>query len=186
MTASGERLLRVVLTGPESTGKSMLTGHLARRFRVPFAMEYARAYLEAHGSAYDYERVREMARGHGLHQRAQVPDAAPLGVLDTDLINYKIWCEVVYGRCPEEIREGVERETDHVYLLCAPDVPWAPDPLRENPNDRPALFERHRREIQRLNRPYVIIAGADELRFRNAEAAFRQLTGRGDSSPSAW
>ena len=181
MTAWAERPLRVVLTGPESTGKSCLTAHLARQFRVPYAMEYARAYLETHGPAYDYERVREMAHGHGVHQREQVPEATPLGVLDTDLINYKIWFEVVFGRCPPEILAALERETNHVYLLCAPDVPWTPDPLRENPNDRPALFERHLREIQRLDRSYVVIHGVNELRYRNAEAAFRHLTGRGES-----
>ena len=99
----------------------------------------------------------------------------PLGVFDTDLINYKIWCEVVYGRCHPEIIDQLERESRHVYLLCAPDLPWTPDPLRENPNDRPMLFDRHLREIERLGRPYIVVAGLDEARFRAAEAAFQQL-----------
>jgi nicotinamide riboside kinase len=169
---------RVVLTGPESTGKSLLTAHLAKRFEVPRAMEYARAYLEAHGAGYDFDLVRKMARAHLAWQRLHVPEAVALGVLDTDLINYKIWFEVVYGACPPEVLDALESETNHVYLLCAPDVPWAPDPLRENPDDRPMLFERHRAEIERLGRNYVVVEGLDEARYANAEAGFRALAGR--------
>lgn len=167
--------LRIVLTGPESTGKSRLAAHLAKRYGVPCAREYARIYLEAHGPAYDYARLRLLAGDHLVHQARAVPPAAPLGVLDTDLVNYKIWCEVVFGRCPPEILDALARETNHVYLLCAPDVPWTPDPLRENPHDRPALFERHRREIERLGRPVVVVTGLGRARYRNAEAAFEKM-----------
>lgn len=176
MTASTVRPLRVVLTGPESTGKSSLTAHLAQKFRVPCAMEYARIFLEAKGAAYDYALLRELAAGHVAYQREQVAATEPLGVLDTDLINYKLWCEVVFGHCHPEILAALERETNHVYLVCAPDVPWTPDPLRENPHDRPALFERHLREIERLHRPYVIIEGLGHVRYDQAEAAFQKLT----------
>lgn len=175
MTLPAVQPVRVVLTGPESTGKSLLTAHLARRFDVPCAMEYARAYLEAHGPAYDYDLLLDIAMGHLAHQRACVPEAAPLGMLDTDLINYKIWCEVVFGCCHPEILDALEREDHHVYLLCAPDVPWAPDPLRENPHDRDKLFDRHRREIERLGRRYAVVEGLGEARYANGEAAIRTL-----------
>ena len=169
--------LRVVLAGPECTGKSTLTAHLARRFAAPAAPEYARLYLEARGPAYDYELLRDLARQHLAWQRERVPESAPQGVFDTDLINYKIWCEVVFGRCHGEILAALDREANHVYLLCAPDLPWEPDPLRENPHDRPALFERHRSEIERLGRPYVVVAGRGAARLRCAEAGFRNLAG---------
>ncbi len=169
--------LRVVLTGPECTGKSTLAVHLARRFGVPNAMEYARIFLEERGPAYDYDLLAEMARGHVAYQRERVAESEPIGVFDTDLINYKIWSEVVFGRCHPEILAAIDREENHVYLLCAADVPWEPDPLRENPHDRPALFEVHRREIERLGRKYRIVEGLGEDRVRNAEAAFEELAG---------
>ena len=179
MSAKGRLPLRVVLTGPECTGKNTMAVHLARRFGVPGAMEYARIFLEERGAAYDYGLLAEMARGHVAYQRERVPESEPIGVFDTDLINYKIWCEVVFGRCHPEILAAMEREAGHVYLLCAADVPWEPDPLRENPNDRPALFEMHRREIERLGRKYRIVEGLGEDRVRNAEAAFEELAGLG-------
>ncbi len=177
MTGEPTRRLRIVLTGPESTGKSTLAAQLSRRWSVPCAMEYARMYLEAHGPAYDYELLGQMAREHVAYQRELVPPSAPLGVFDTDLINYKIWCEVAFGRCPPDLIEALEQEVNHVYLLCAPDIPWTPDPLREHPNDRLALWERHRREIERLGRAYALVEGMGEQRWLNAEAAFRTLAG---------
>jgi len=170
--------IRVVLTGAECSGKTTLAAHLAGRFGAPLALEYARWYLERHGPAYDYPLLRRLCRCHEAWQRRRVPARAPLGVFDTDTLNYKIWCDVVYGRCHPEIRRRVERERRHVYLLCAPDLPWEYDPLRENPNDREQLFERHRREIERLGRPCIVISGRGEIRYRRAEAAFRRLTGR--------
>jgi nicotinamide riboside kinase len=174
-SGAGRARRRVVLTGPECTGKTTLARHLADVFRVPLALEYARIYLEEHGPAYDYPLLLALSRAHQTYQREHVPDPVPLGVLDTDLTNYVIWSEVVFGRCDAELRRRADAEADHVYLLCAPDLPWTPDPLRENPTDRDRLFELHRAEIRRLNRPCETVDGLGPARMRNAEAAFRRL-----------
>ncbi|HMP90252.1 MAG TPA: ATP-binding protein [Kiritimatiellia bacterium] len=167
--------IRIVLTGPESTGKSEITSHLAARLHVPFADELARTFLEKKGPLYDYNLLLELSRLHKSHQMEKVPNDAPLGIYDTDLINYKIWCEVVFGKCHPEIIETINSESNHIYLLCFPDIPWVYDPLREHPHDRELLFERHRQEIEKLNRPYAIIKGFGKTRFKNAESAIRDL-----------
>lgn len=167
--------MRIVITGAESSGKSTLTQQLGGRFGLPTALEYARFYLEEHGPEYDLNLLNEMARLHLIYQREHVPPSAALGLFDTDLINYKIWAEEVFGTCPEEIIREVQQETSHLYLLCAPDLPWEPDPLRENPADRERLFQRHLSEIQNLGRPYKIIRGLGDERLANAEAALRKL-----------
>lgn len=171
--------LRIVLAGPESTGKTMLAELLARTFGVPLASEYARMYLEAHGPAYDYDLLLDLSRGHRAHQRERVPESAPLGVFDTDLINYRIWCDVVYGRCHAEILDAMEAETNHAYLLCYPDLPWQPDPLRESERELDRLYDLHVREIERLGRPYEVIRGVGPARVECAEAAFRRLCDMG-------
>lgn len=166
---------RIVITGPESTGKSAITLHLADKLSLPSAQEYARIYLEEHGADYDYDLLLVMSRLHKQYQLEQVPAPEPLGIFDTDLINYRIWCDVVFGKCHPEIIESMEAETSHLYLLCYPDLEWEPDPLRKNPNDREELFDLHRREIERLNRPYIIIRGTGAARFKAAEDAALQL-----------
>ncbi len=112
------RTVRIVLTGPESTGKSTLTAAVAEALGVPSAQEYARIHLERHGPRYTYDSLLELSRLHLAYQRAHVPGNAAIGVLDTDLVNYKIWCEVVFGKCHPEIIDAMESETSHVYLLC--------------------------------------------------------------------
>jgi len=165
------KYVRIVLTGPESTAKSTLTSHLAKEFNLPSAKEYARIHLENNGPHYDYPSLLELSRSHKAFQQANVPETAPSGFFDTDLINYKIWCEVVYGKCHPEIIQAMVSEAHHVYLLCYPDIQWEPDPLREHPNDRLMLFERHLTEIKRLGRPYSIIRGCGEERNRAAKDA---------------
>jgi len=167
--------LRIVLTGAESSGKSTLAQQLGERAHLPFALEYARLYLEDHGPDYELETLLTMSREHRAYQKECVPDDAPIGLFDTDLINYKIWAEEVFGACPAEIQEALEQEENHIYLLCAPDLPWEPDPLRENPTDRERLFQRHLAEIKALGRPYKVIRGLDDARLARAETALYQF-----------
>ncbi|NOQ41414.1 MAG: AAA family ATPase [Desulfuromusa sp.] len=171
-------MIRIVVTGAESSGKSSLTQHLGNIFGLPYALEYARYYLEENGPEYDLEGLREMSRLHLIYQQEKVPSSAPCGIFDTDLINYKIWAEEVFGCCPAEISSGIEQESSHVYLLCKPDLPWEPDLLRENRYDCQRLYQRHLDEIIRLKRPYEEVEGCGRERMANAEAALCRLLER--------
>ena len=166
---------RIVITGAESSGKSHLTQHLGEVFKLPYVLEYARTYLEENGPEYDLEQLRKMSRLHLIYQQGKVPTATPRGIFDTDLINYKIWAEEVFGCCPAEIITGIEQESSHVYLLCKPDLPWDPDPLRENRYDLQRICQRHLDEIVRLERPYEVVEGLGQVRIANAEAALHRL-----------
>jgi len=169
---------RIILTGAESSGKSYLTQHLGEVFKLPYVLEYARTYLEENGPEYDLEQLRKMSRLHLSYQQEKIPTSTPWGIFDTDLINYKIWAEEVFGCCPAEISTGIEQESSHLYLLCKPDLPWEPDPLRENPDDLQRIYQRHLDEIIRLKRPYEVVEGLGAVRLANAEAALHRLLQR--------
>jgi nicotinamide riboside kinase len=166
---------RIVITGPESSGKSTLAAWLAEEFEVPMATEFARIYLETYGAGYDESTVIAMAQLHLIHQQEMVPVDAPLGIFDTDLLNFKIWCDVAYSHCDASILAGIEQESNHVYLVCYPDLPWVADPLREHPDERLLLFERHLTEIKKTGREYIIIRGEGENRKMAAREAMKQL-----------
>ncbi len=167
--------MRLIITGAESSGKSTLTRHLGDVFGLPYALEFARFYLEEHGPEYDLELLKKMSRLHQEYQRKQVSPETPMGIFDTDLINYTIWAEKVFGSCPQEILLGMEEEKDHRYLICEPDLPWEPDPLRKNPYNRQELFQNHVDKVASLNRPYELVNGLGRVRLENAEAAFRRM-----------
>lgn len=167
-------VIPIVLTGPESTGKSALCQALGAHFNVPGVPEYARWYLENLGRDYNYRRLQRLARLHKSYQESQLPPSGPV-FLDTDLINYYIWSKVIFGKVDAWIEAALQKEQHHRYLLAYPDLPWQPDPLRENPHNRLALFQHYKKEISSLKRPFRIIRGSGTHRLENAIQAVSGL-----------
>lgn len=166
---------KIVLTGPESSGKSWLCEKLARHFEAPWVPEYARIYLEKHGPEYDFALLKDIAVQHKKFQEEYLEQAGHLLFLDTDMINYHVWQKLVFDRVHPELKEMMAEENDHLYLITYPDIPWEPDPLRENPHGRDLIFEAHKREIAIKQRPYRIIKGHGEQRLANAISAVEEL-----------
>lgn len=174
-------LMPIVITGPESSGKSSLAQILGSLYDVPVVKEYARWYLERYGKQYDYARLCRLAQLHQSFQSSQLPLQGQV-FLDTDMLNYFIWSREVFGEVPSWIRQAARRESQHRYLLTSPDLPWQEDQLRENPHNREVLFEHHRELLERWNRPYRIISGTGLERVQNAVKAvedFRDQAGYG-------
>ncbi len=58
-----ESIKKIVVIGPESTGKSTLCEKLADHYNTLWVPEYAREYLEKHGPEYTYEDLYDIAAG---------------------------------------------------------------------------------------------------------------------------
>ncbi len=179
---SHDSLIRVVITGPECTGKTTLTGQLAGYYQVKGIPEFARDYVARLNRHYTFQDVEHIARV----QRDQVSDQANPGAkllfIDTYLIVTKIWFEVVYQQIPLWIEEELQCKQVDIFLLCTPDIPWTPDPVRENGGEmREKLFLKYRNELERLGFRYALISGSEEQRLNNAIKAvnaFLKETGR--------
>lgn len=163
-------LMPIVITGPESSGKSSLAQILGRLYDLPVVPEYARWYLERYGKQYDYARLCRLAQLHHSFQSSQLPARGPV-LLDTDMLNYLIWSREVFGAVPDWISQAARRESQHRYLLTFPDLPWQEDPLRENPHNRQELFEQQRELLEQWQRPYQVISGTGLERVQNAVKA---------------
>ena len=164
---------KIVIIGPESTGKSMLAQRLAETYRSAWVPEYAREYLLQHGTRYTYDDLMRIALGQlELEDRmaARHPDK-PL-FIDTNMYVMKVWYEVVFGNCPPFIDEEIKRRKYDLYLLCAVDLPWVQDELREYPEleTRQALFDRYETLLQNQTVPWAVISGSNEERVDNAVA----------------
>jgi nicotinamide riboside kinase len=145
---------KIIVTGPESSGKTTLCKSLSKHFNLPFSKEYAREYLDALNRDYNQEDLLKIAKG-------QLKSEQNTQLLDTDLITIKIWSKYKYGSCDKWILEQIEKQKseNRFYLLCKPDIPWKADPLRENPNDREELFEIYKKELESLAQNYFIVEG---------------------------
>jgi nicotinamide riboside kinase len=102
-------------------------------------------------------------------------NAGRLLFCDTEMIVNKIWCEDKYGKCHQWISDAIERYPYDLYLLCNTDIPWQPDPMRENPADRDRLFILYLNELESRSLPYSIIKGTAHERLERAMAAVEQL-----------
>lgn len=160
--------LRVVLTGPESAGKTQLAAQLAREFRTLWTPEIAREYLSEHGNDYAPEDVVKMAhlqkeRGEGV--AASCPEIV---VEDTDVLTHRIWFREKYGRLHPDL-EAMPLKGD-LYLLCAPDLAWTEDPLREHPkeSDRQRHFELYKNELELNKKTIAVVSGQGSARKASA------------------
>ncbi|WP_187264155.1 AAA family ATPase [Pontibacter beigongshangensis] len=161
-------MLKISVTGPESTGKSTISEKLAQHYQTVWVPEYARSYLSNLSRPYTLADIEAIARGQ-LRQEAELAQKAnTLLFADTDLLVLKIWSENAFGHCPAWILEKLEQQPYNLYLLMGVDLPWEPDPQREHPHLRQYFYDLYKKELQRLQAPFVEISGLQEDRFRMA------------------
>jgi nicotinamide riboside kinase/phosphopantetheinyl transferase len=160
--------LRIVLTGPESAGKTQLAAQLARKFKTLWTPEIAREYLTEYGPDYGPEDVVKMAQLQAERAEELAASCPEIVVEDTDVLTHRIWFREKYGQPHSEL-EAMPLKGD-LYLLCAPDLAWAADPLREHPkeSDRQRHFELYQSELARNNKIFAVVSGQGSARKMNA------------------
>ena len=168
-------MIKIAILGPESTGKTELAGKLADHFKSPWVPEYAREYIENLKTPYTYEDVCLIA----IKQIKEEQEIETLNLsaeyvfFDTDLIITKVWFEYRFKKIPSFLSEYMKNVYFDFYLLCAPDLPWEPDPVREHGADRDFFFNWYKREIEQTGKPCVIVTETGNKRFQNALDAIR-------------
>lgn len=178
-------LLRVVLTGSESTGKSVLAHDLAAHFDAELTPEYSREYALAHHTLLSPEDVDPIARGQialeDEHAAAARERGTRLVIQDTDLLSTMVYAAHYYDACPVWIRDAARTRRPDVYLLLDIDVPWVADGVRDRGEQREAMQQLFRRAVSASGAPFVTIRGDWTARRAQAIAAIDRLLG----SPSA-
>ncbi len=188
-----KKLKKIVIIGPESTGKSTLTKLLAQHYQTEWCEEYARKYLLTHGTAYSFDDLLTIAKGqvaleesYQLRLNSKQSDDQDLSLLannsqltnhesqllfiDTDMYVMKVWCEYVFGACHPYIAEQISVRKYDLYLLCNIDLPWVRDELREYPEEGPRkeLYAIYKEILQNQSVPWVDISGNYEERLQKA------------------
>ena len=160
--------MRILITGPECTGKSTLAKQLSKLYSIPLFPEYARTYLEQQGPAYGPDDLLSIAQQH--HALVEVfPEDQSL-ILDTYLLNLKIWSLDKYRQCDPWIIKQLDRTRVDLVLLCYPDLPWVQDGLRENETQGLIIYEYFKKELEQLGWNFEIIQGQGPARLAAANA----------------
>jgi NadR type nicotinamide-nucleotide adenylyltransferase len=179
-------LKKIVIIGPESTGKSTLCEQLAQHYYTLWCPEYAREYLLEHGTKYNYDDLLIIAKGQieledkyiqllvrssesGV-QSQEVENNSELLFIDTNMYVMKVWCEFVFGKCHQFILDKIAERKYDLYLLCNIDLPWTHDELREYPDLEPRqkLYKMYKDLMINQTVPWVEISGNNEQRFSKA------------------
>lgn len=169
---------RIALVGPESCGKSYLAEQLALHFNTVFVEEYGRTYCEQFGMDSTELDFAHVAGGQLYREDEMALEANRMLFCDTDLIVTQIWSEIYFkGKCQPWIYWADHARRYDLFLLCAPDIPWVNDGLREFEGQRDWMFERLKQELDCRGLPYVIIQGGFAERTSAAIQAVENLEG---------
>jgi nicotinamide riboside kinase len=192
-------LKKIVVIGPESTGKSSLCEALAQHFNTVWSPEFAREYLLTHGTDYDFDDLLTIAKGQlaledeyalsvstsFVQSAAEEPGSgperstrrAPLLFIDTDMYVIKVWEEFVFGKSHSWVIDRIVERKYDLYLLCNVDLPWVKDKLREYPDlaTREKLYHIYKDIMINQSVPWVDISGDYDARLAKAIAAVEQL-----------
>lgn len=150
---------QIVITGPESTGKSTLARNLAEYYNDIWVPEYARVYLSDLDRPYRKGDLMKIAKGQWLMQKQYIKKAKKYVFYDTSMLIMKVWSEYKYDSCTKWIEDHFNKQKIDLYVLTKTDLPWEYDRLRENPDNRDELYEIYKEELQRYKKPFIEVGG---------------------------
>lgn len=166
-------IIKIVLFGPESTGKTTLSGQLARYYNSVWVPEYAREYLQ---NKWNEERktcepkdLLPIAEGQIKLENNLAKKANKILICDTDLLETKVYSETYYsGHCDPILEKYALENTYDLYFLTYIDVPWEEDDLRDRPLERERMFQYFKDTLDRYHRNYIILKGDKSTRLKTA------------------
>ena len=159
---------KIVLTGPESTGKTTLAEMLAEHYQTLYVPEYARFYIENLKRPYTELDLLHIAKEQIKQEDLTEAQVTNILFCDTDLITIKIWQQEKFGGSFHWINQQIRQRPYEAYLLCAPDIPYQEDPIRENPYDRDRLYQVYLQQLNRLGKKSNTLSGNLQQRFLQA------------------
>jgi NadR type nicotinamide-nucleotide adenylyltransferase len=182
-------LKKIVVIGPESTGKSTLCEQLAQHYETTWCPEFAREYLLTNGTNYDFDDLLTIAKGQlaledeytrklEINSLPMLEDGGHLPLfIDTDMYVVKVWCEFVFENCHRFVLDKILERKYDLYLLCNVDLPWVKDELREYPDleTRNKLYRIYKDIMVNQNTPWIDINGDYDQRLQKAIAAVDKL-----------
>ncbi len=172
--------IKIVLFGPESTGKTTLSKQLADYYNTEWVLEYMRVYLQ---KKWDETKCKctfgdliPIAEGQMELENIAVKKAKKILICDTNLLEIKVYSEVYYqGLVPEVINKFSLENNYDLYLLTYIDTPWEVDDLRDKPEERKEMFLYFKETLEKYNLPFIVLKGTKDSRMQTAIKAIDQL-----------
>ena len=173
-------IVKVVLFGPESTGKTTLSQQLARHYNTVWAPEYAREYLQNKWNNYrktcENSDLIPIAIGQMKLENSLAKKADKILICDTDLLETKVYSQEYYGGFVDKNLDRAAKENQYdLYLLTYIDTPWEADDLRDRPEQRQEMFNAFKKALKDHNKNYIVLKGDKKIRLQKAVKAIDKI-----------
>lgn len=173
-------ILKIVLFGPESTGKTTLSIELSKYYNTVWAPEFARDYLQEKwndvATICEIDDIIPIAIGQTKLENDLLKKANKIIFCDTNILETKIYAEAYYHEYSNAIlNEAVNNLEYTLYFLTDIDVPYEQDDLRDRPNQRQEMFDIFKKGLERHNCKYQILSGNLEKRLTTAKNTINKL-----------
>lgn len=163
------RIKKIAIVGPESTGKSTISKQLSKYYQVPWVAEYARYYCANLTTPCTLQDEINMFHGQvALEQAVLETTEAEFIICDTTFITVKIWSDAFFGETPNVVLEALSANKYDFYVLLDIDLPWEDDPLRDFPDQREHFLGIWHKELKALGANYKLVGGMGDFRLQNA------------------
>ena len=111
-------MLKIVLIGPESTGKSTLSAQLADYYHTVWVREFAREYIEGLKRPYEETDLLKIAKGQIELEEEALKTEKRIVFFDTNLIVIKVWSLNAYKSCDNWILKENKSSKLRFIFLC--------------------------------------------------------------------
>ena len=180
MIRKDQNIIKIAITGPESTGKSTIAQQLARHYNTVWVPEFSRSYIDNLDEDYVESDLLEIAKGQIEIEKRMLKDARRLIFFDTELLVMKIWSQHKYGRVHPWILSKYHEVKYDYYLLTDVDLPWVDDLQRENPGKGKFFYNWFEQELHEKNVIFDVVSGDEDKRL---ETAIQLINNRFDLDP---
>ncbi len=151
-------MLKVVLIGPESSGKTVLAEQLAQHFETTWVPEYLRVFFDEKQAVFE-ENMQEIAQKQLKSEENGLKMAQRAIFYDTNCMTLKVYHQLYFDSEPFWFNTLFKKENYDHYLLLKPDIPWVDDGQRDMPHRREELFKLFEQELQAIEADYTIVHG---------------------------
>lgn len=174
-------MIKIVLFGPESTGKTFLAEKLAAHFNTIWIPEFARGYLENKISFYDPTSgppdeictpadILPIALGQKTMENYMATQANHVVFCDTNLHQTQVYVQYYFNTTYPWLSIMANEQPADLYLLTNIEIPWKKDPLRDRPNHREELWKVFKNYLETNHLPFQEISETGQKRTEKAIA----------------